>query len=144
MAKVNRGVIGTMHCVFCGGLRTVHETAKGPRKGYLYTRCISCTETRFKCIQKADPQSQADIRNQTDFRDSFELDNGPAKPLINEPKPQETLNTPKTSVNSRGSSKSAPQNETPIRSGSRPIRSGLIIVTGFIGTLLLITGAIMK
>ena len=142
MAKVNRGVIGTMHCVYCGGLRTVHETAKGPRKGYLYTRCISCTETRFKCIQKGDTQTQADIQSQTKFREGFELDNVPIESRIIEHAPQKTYNTPNTSVNTGGSSGLTPQNETPKQTGSRPIRSGFLIATGLIGTVLLIAGAI--
>lgn len=41
MARENRPVLGTVECSGCGGVATVHQTARGAGR-YLYTRCPDC------------------------------------------------------------------------------------------------------
>lgn len=41
MARENRPVLGTVECSGCGGVATVHQTARGSGR-YLYTRCPEC------------------------------------------------------------------------------------------------------
>lgn len=41
MARENRPVLGTVECSGCGGVATVHQTARGAGR-FLYTRCPDC------------------------------------------------------------------------------------------------------
>lgn len=136
MAKVDREPIGTMPCEHCGGVRSIHETGKGPRKGLLYTRCPSCTETKTKCIQKVDSAYQAEIRSKATWREGFERYGEPLQPpaVVNE--------NPETPVNTKGTEEPEtpkPKTETP---KARPNRSGLTLVAALAGTFLIIVGAI--
>ena len=135
MAKVEREVIGTMPCEHCGGVRTVHETGKGARKGYLYTRCPSCPETKHKCIQKLDSAYQAEIKSKATWREGFERYGEPLTPP--EPKPE----NPETPEKIKGSEPLPPPETPKAGAGSKPNRSGLPIVAALTGFLLLIAGA---
>lgn len=138
MAKVNRETIGTMPCEYCGGVRTIHETAKGARKGLLYTRCPSCPERPHKCIQKVGVAYQAEIKSKATWREGFEQYGAPVEPT--QPKPE----TPATPETAKGASDlddpaTPAEPQTP-----KPKRGGAGVVVGLAGFLLIAIGALRQ
>lgn len=62
-------VIGTVACsdIECDQQATVHQVARGTRKGQLYLRCPECG-----CDQRKAKSLQKHIRTKADFREGFE------------------------------------------------------------------------
>lgn len=76
MAVKNNPVLGTVTCSGCGGMCSVHQTARGAGR-YLYTRCGTCGPD-----QRTGPQVQTRLWRETEWR------NGPpevAPPNLLEP-----------------------------------------------------------
>lgn len=138
MAKVNRETIGTMPCEHCGGVRTIHETAKGAREGLLYTRCPSCPERHHKCIQKVGVAYQAEIKSKATWREGFEQYGAPVEPTPLKP---ETPETP-------GAAKGVGDLDTPATPEQpqkpKPKRSGAGVIVGLAGFLLIAIGALKQ
>ena len=121
MAKIDREAIGTMPCSHCGGVRSIHETGKGTRKGMLYTRCPTCTERKHKCIQKVDSVYQAEIRANATWREGFERYGEPLEPVAPVGEPQEPQKKPKVAANADPETDPKP---TPNRSGLGALMAG--------------------
>ena len=134
MAKTNNPKVGTIECPHCDQTRSVHVTAKGTYRGFLYSRCPSCPVKKFDAPR--DDVRQALLRQNATFDAGFEHLANPIE------QPDTKHDEPETPLNVQGSAVYEPEKPNPETLTPKPNRSRVGMVAALAGISFIIIGAL--